>query len=386
MASIFSMDILDALWWSLGAYILIRLVRRDNPRLWVAFGLVAGIGLFTKLTIVFFLLALLVGIASTSARSRLRSRWFLMGALIAFVFLLPYIVWNASTGWPTVDFYIHHGGLSGEDTLDFVVTQILVANPVNIPLVFLGLYFLLRSREGASYRLFGVALVFLFVLFVVINAKPYFYEAAYPILISAGSVLASQKLGQPRRWVPKVMLIALVLSGILLAPLEMPLLPPSTFVGSYSALTGAANGASAQGNAGQFPQYLGDRFGWDTMTATIAQVYDSLPLSEQSASCIFASNYGEASALTFLGKSDKLPPVISGHNNYYIWGPGSCGAVLITVGVNATQLEKLYRNVTLAATVTCTYCMTTEDNLPVYVATNPSQSLASVWPLIKTFS
>jgi 4-amino-4-deoxy-L-arabinose transferase-like glycosyltransferase len=385
-ASIFSMDMLDILWWSLCAYIFIRLVRRDEPRLWLVFGLVAGLGLFTKLTIAFFLLALVVGILATPARRYLRSRWFWMGAAIAIVFLIPYVLWNAANGWATVDFYIHHGGLNGSGPVNFIAFQVLIANPVNIPVVIAGLYFLLRSSSGRSYRAIGFAVVFLFAFFVLINAKPYFYEAAYPAMLAAGAVILSQKAGQARKWVPKGLLAVLVVSGALLAPLEMPLLPPATYVGTYSALTGVANRAAAQGNAGQFPQYLGDRFGWSTMAQTLSKVYNSLPAGERSEACIFASNYGEASALTFLGKSYNLPPVISAHNNFYIWGPGNCGKVLITVGVNMTSLEQGYANVRKAGTILCNYCMTSENNLPVYVATNPTVSLASIWPSLKDFS
>jgi 4-amino-4-deoxy-L-arabinose transferase-like glycosyltransferase len=385
-ASIFSMDILDALWWSLCAYIFIRLLGRNEPRLWLAFGLVAGLGLFTKLTIAFFLLSLLVGILVTPARRYLYSRWFVLGAAVAIAFLVPYVLWNAANGWATVDFYIHHGGLNGTGPVDFIALQILIANPVNIPIVIAGLYFLLRSSSGGSYRAIGVALVFLFVLFVVINAKPYFYEAAYPILLAGGAVALTQKTGQVRKWVLKGLLVALVVSGALIAPLEMPFLPPTIYAGTYSALTGVANGAAAQGNAGQFPQYLGDRFGWNTMTQTVSEVYHSLPAQEQSEACVFASNYGEASAVAFLGKSDNLPPVISTHNNFYIWGPGNCGKVLITVGVNMTRLEQAYANVTQVGTIVCSYCMTNEDNVPVYLATNPTISLASVWSSLKDFS
>ncbi len=385
-SSIFSMDILDALWWSLAAYIVIRIVKRDQPRLWVAFGLVAGLGLFTKLTIAFFLVCLLLGVLATPARKNLLSKWFWAGVLIAVTFLVPYVVWNAMNGWPTPDFYIHHGGLNGGGPLDFVLLQILIASPVNLPLVFLGLYFFLQSQLGKNYRMFGIALALLFVLFTVTNAKPYFYEAAYPMLLAGGAVLAAQKAGNVRRWVPKGLVLALVVSGALLAPLEMPLLSPAVYANTYAGLTGVANGAEAQGNAGQFPQYLGDRFGWGTMTATTAGAYDNLPPGERTNACIFASNYGEASALIFLGKNYSLPPVISTHNNYYVWGPGSCGAVLITVGVQLSTLQKFYGNVTQVATVTCNYCMSNEDNLPVYLATGPTGSLESIWPSIKDFS
>ena len=386
-ASLFSMDILDVLWWSLGAYILIRIIHRDEPRLWLVFGLVAGLGLLTKLTIVFFLVSLVVGLLATSQRRQLRTKWFWIGAAIAVLFLVPYIVWNATNGWPTVDFYFQHGGLNGGGPADFILLQVLIMNPVNIPVVIAGLYFYLRSPLGDGYRLLGVALVFLYALFVVINGKPYFYEAAYPILIAAGAVVVSQtRFGEVRRWTPRALLVALVIAGAILAPLEMPLLQPGVFASTYSAATGAANAAGAQGNAGQFTQYLGDRFGWDTMTATVSQAFNSLPASERSQACVFASNYGEASALIFLGKGRGLPDVISSHNNFYVWGPGSCGSVLITVGVDPATLEQTYRNVTQVAVITCDYCMTSENDLPVYVATNPTVPLASIWASLKIFA
>lgn len=385
-SSIFSMDILDALWWSLAAYIIVRMVRRDKPRLWLAFGLVAGLGLFTKLTIAFFLICLLAGLLATPSRRYLRSKWFMAGALIAIAFLVPYAVWNAMNGFPTLDFYIHHGGLNGGGPLGFVLLQILIANPVNVPLAFIGLYFFLRSPLGKNYRFLGIALTILFVLFTLTNSKPYFYEGAYPMLLAAGAVATVQKAGQVRRWVPKGLILALAVSGALVAPIEMPLLQPATFVSTYTPLTGVANGAASQGNAGEFPQYLGDRFGWDSMTATVASVYYSLPPSEKVDACIFASNYGEASALIFLGKNYSLPPVISSHNNYYIWGPKDCGPTLITVGVDLSVLKRFYGNVTQLGTVTCDYCMSSEDNLPVYVATEPAGPLQSIWPDIKDFS
>ena len=101
---------------------------------------------------------------------------------------------------------------------------------------------------------------------------------------------------------------------------------------------------------------------------------------------MFASNHGEASALAFLGRNYSLSPVISAHNNFYVWGPGDCGAVLITVGVDLSVLQRFYANATRVATVTCDYCMANEDDLPVYLATGPTGSLRSVWPGIKDFS
>jgi hypothetical protein len=239
---------------------------------------------------------------------------------------------------------------------------------------------------GREYRLIGIGLSFLFLFFLLTNAKPYFYEAAYPILIAAGAIVIAQRARGFGRFLPAATLAALLCSGAVLVPLEMPLLPPGEFVKTYASLTGAANGAAAQGTSGQLPQYLGDRFGWDTLTSTVFGVYDSLPPNERAEACIFASNYGEASALTLLGSRYGLPRVISGHNNFYLWGPGKCGPVLITVGVSLSELRRGYTNITDAAQVVCDYCMTYENDLPVYVATDPSVGLQPIWSSLKDFS
>jgi 4-amino-4-deoxy-L-arabinose transferase-like glycosyltransferase len=388
-ASIFSMDILDALWWALASYVLIRAVRGEAPKLWLLFGLIAGIGMMTKLTIVFFLISVVVALLLTPGRFFLLTRWFWCGAAVAVLIVSPYIVWNAMNGWPTVDFYIHHGGLNGSGPFDFAALQVLILNPANIPLLILGFYFYLRSPAGRPYAVVGLASVLLFFLFLLINAKPYFYEGAFATILAGGAVAAegwAGARGRRRLWLPAGLVLAITLGGVVLAPLEMPLLPPATFVGVFGGLTGVANGAASQENSGQLPQYLGDRFGWDTMTATVASVYHGLGAQERAQACIFASNYGEASALTFLGRSYGLPPVISGHNNFFVWGPGSCsGQVIIAVGLSQAELLRSFNNVAATGVITCGYCVSYENNVTIYLATNPKVSVAGLWPSVKQF-
>ncbi|HEX3722834.1 MAG TPA: glycosyltransferase family 39 protein, partial [Nitrolancea sp.] len=126
--SIFSMDILDALLWSLVALVLMRLLRTGDQRLWLLIGLIAGIGLTTKVTMLFFGFALAAGLALSPSRSSFRSRWLYLGGLIALVFLLPYLIWNAIHGWPTIEFWQNYGG-SGGGPLGFLGNQILSTNP-----------------------------------------------------------------------------------------------------------------------------------------------------------------------------------------------------------------------------------------------------------------
>jgi hypothetical protein len=160
-----------------------------------------------------------------------------------------------------------------------------------------------------------------------------------------------------------------VVVAMLLAPIAMPVLTPQNVTNSYGS-------ADYQGSP------MPDRYGWSGMVSNLSIAYDTLPSSVRGAACIFTSNYGEASAVNFFGKSLGLPTAISGHNNYFIWGPGSCsGQVLITIGVNISVDEQAYGNVSVLTTLRCQYCISYEQLLPVYLCMNPNfTSIATLWP------
>ncbi len=384
--SIFSMDALDQLWWALAAYVLLLLIKRQSPRLWLLFGLVAGIGLATKLTILFWGLALVIGLLLTKQRRLLWNPALLGGGAIALVFLLPYILWNVANGLPTWEFWHNYGGITGDGPLAYLVNQIFLINPLTVPVAILGLIFFFRWPAGKPYRVFGWAFVFLYVLFTFIGTKSYFLAPAYPPLF-AGGALVIEKAAERRVWILPLAGTLLILSGILLAPLAMPVLPPAAFVSDYGFLTGQGNASAGQQNQGAFPQYLGDRFGWTHMAEMVSRVVQSLPPEERQQACIFTNNYGEAGALQLYGSSYHLPPVISGHNNYYLWGPGSCsGTVLITVGISPADLHQDFDSVTLATTLTCTYCMPEENDLPIYVVKQPKAPTERLWPAVKHYN
>ena len=358
--SLFSMDVLDQLWWALASLVLLRLLRRDAPRLWLLVGLVGAIALLTKLTFLFFGLALALALLVTPERRYLRTPWPWVAAGIAFVGLLPYLIWNALNGWPTVEFWRHYGGV-GTGPLAFFVAQVGQLNPLAVPLAAAGLVFYFR-QSGARYRLLGWTFVFVYLVLTVLGTKPYFLAPAYPILFAAGAVVFERLRLRPwLAWLRPAYVALLALAGILIAPEVMPILPPATTMHMYGTLL------------------LADRFGWDSLTRTVEQVYAALPPQQRARACVLTSNYGEAGALQLLGRPGRLPPVISGHNNYYLWGLGRCsGQVLITVGYAPADIQRAqarYAHVTLAATQRCQYCVAYEQTLPIYVLSGPTSAI-----------
>jgi 4-amino-4-deoxy-L-arabinose transferase-like glycosyltransferase len=373
--SLFSMDVLDQLWWALTALVLVRLLRCDTPRLWRLVGLVVAIALLTKLTVLFFCLALALALLVTPERRYLLTPWPWLAAGIAFLGLLPYLIWNALNGWPTWQFYHHYGGVGTTGPLAFLAAQLGQINPIAVPLAAAGLVFYFR-KAGERYRLLGWAFVFVSLLLIVLRTKPYFLAPAYPTLLAAGAVAFEQLRLRPwLLWLRPAYVAVLALVGVLLAPAVMPILSPATAVRVYGPLN----------------QVLADRLGWDSLTHTVEQVYAALPPAQRAQACVLAGNYGEAGALQQLARPGSLPPVISGHNNYYLWGPGTCtGQVLIVVGYSSSDIQSvrdLYAHITLAATERCQYCVTYEQNLPIYVLSGPTSPIfPQRWPSVKSYS
>ncbi|MGO8948977.1 MAG: ArnT family glycosyltransferase [Ktedonobacterales bacterium] len=384
--STYTYDVFDQFWWAVAATILIVLLRDERPRYWLALGVVAGLGLLTKETIVFWGFALVVGLLLTSQRRLLFTRWTLFGALIALALFLPFILWNAANGWASLQYWAGYSQnhSSPGTPLDFLLNQILVMNPFSLPLWVAGLWYFFFSARGARYRVFGWAYLILFVLFIAIQGKSYFLAPAYPPLFAGGAMLFGQWRMRWPRWVAAYPVV-LVLSAVLLAPAAMPVLPPNVYAHVYG--TGGNSGAQqASGDAYGLPQSLADRFGWESQVALIAKVYHSLPPKEQRVACIFASNYGEAGALLEFGGRYHLPPPISGHNAFYIWGPDGCtGQVIIAINVAPKDAARAFGSVTLAATTSCKACVSFENDAPILILRQPKEPFKEIWAQAKDY-
>ena len=205
--------------------------------------------------------------------------------------------------------------------------------------------------------------------------------------------MLEQLTRRPRRaWIRPASVVALALVGLLLAPYAMPILPPATFARIYGKRVARAGLPRRKTPPTSSRKTSPTRFGWDTLTQTVEQVYDGLPPEQRAQACVLTSNYGEAGALSLLAAPGRLPPIISGHNNYYVWGPGACtGQVLIVVGYSQTDVQgaaAFYSRATLGSTRQCRYCVAYEKEVPVYVLSGPKRAnfdIRELWPALKHY-
>jgi 4-amino-4-deoxy-L-arabinose transferase-like glycosyltransferase len=390
-SGIMSMDPFDQLWWALAAWLLVRLIKNQQPRMWLAFGIVIGVGLLDKLTIGFFVVALLFGLLLSEQRKLLFNRWLILGGVIALVMMSPYLAWQAAHGFPVLEYTRQYSsGKTFQATpVEYFFQQVVTVNPLALPLWLGGLYFLFFVPAGKPYRAFGWAYIFLYAFFMLQKAKFYWLSPIYPALF-AGGAYALELLAQQRprlNWLQPAYIWTIAISGLLIVPFAIPILPSEAFI-RLNSLTGGAGEVKAESLVSSaLPQSYADRYGWREMVGVVKQAYDTLTPQEKADACILARNYGEAGAVDFYGPALGLPKAISGHNSYFIWGPQGCtGKVIITINYPLQDLSGGFDSVQAAGHTSCTYCMPFENNAPIFIARGLKAPIEGAWPSVKDFN
>jgi hypothetical protein len=325
--SILTMNGFESLFWMGCVYFVIRIVRTGDSRLWLWFGVLAGLGIENKHSTLLFLAAFVVGLLVTPERRELAKPWIWVAGGIALLIFLPNILWQIRHGFPTLE-DLQNVKRMGKNVVlspgQFVAQQILLLHPLLFPIWLAGLVSFLFGR-GSRLRILGWTSVVLLALMIALKAKNYYLTPIYPMLFASGAVategwLERRAWSRGRTW-PKAALAAYVLAaGAILAPAILPILPPEKLL-AYQRRLHVAPPKSEAAHSGPLDQRLGDQFGWPELVADVARIYRSLPEEERARTGIFASNYGEAGALHLFGPAYGLPSAICAHQNHYFWGP-----------------------------------------------------------------
>jgi hypothetical protein len=380
------------LWlWPLTALYVLRIVKGADPRLWLAAGAAIGVCLESKYSVIFFAAALVLGLALTPQRRVLTTRWFVAGALLALLVALPNFIWQAVHGFPMWE--LLRNGANGKNVIAgpvlFLFQQLLITNLFLSPVWIIGFVWLLRNNTA---RFLGYAYAILIAIMIALHAKHYYPADVYPILMAAGGV-AVEAWTVRLAVVRGAVVVAAILAGLFFLPFSLPILPEQTMA-DYSVFVGRALHISRSAlqterfRSAVLPEDWADMHGWPELTATIAHIYDALPPTERAQAAIVTSNYGEAAAIDFFGRAYGLPPAISGHNNYWLWGThGYTGNVLIDVNGDCgkTDFPGLFQHARLATHSNPPWVISYEQNIPISVCTGITKPLAQIWPQLRMY-
>lgn len=384
--SFFSMNAFEPLFWLICAWLVVRILKGASPGLWLAFGVVAGIGLENKHSMLVFGFAVAAGLLLSGESRVFRSKWIWLGALIALLLFLPNLVWEARHGWPQVEVVRNAQRFKNLEIspLRFLFEQVLFLHPLELPLWIGGLVWYFASAEGKRFRFLGWAYLIVLGIFLFMNGKSYYPLPYYPMLLAGGGVAFERFLASPsrRRWAVAFPSI-LVVAGAATIPFGVPMLPVGAFL-RYSSGLPVFHIRTERDPTVPLPQLYADMFGWDNMANAISGVYHNIPLAERNGCAILAGNYGEAGAIDYYGPKLGLPKAISGHNSYFDWGPRQyTGDCVIIFGERSREFIKLFGDVEQVATISNPHAMEVEQNVPVFVCRKPIVPLSVLWPHFK---
>lgn len=388
MLNFFSMNSFDVLFWTVGMLVVVKIIKNENPKLWLLFGIVAGFGAQNKFSMPFLCFGIAIGLLLTSERKHLMQKWFWLGAALAAIIFLPHVIWQIANNFPTQEF-VNNATLNKNvqsSPLEFLIGQIMQMSPFTFPIWGIGLGYLFFSKKGKAFRLFGWCYIAVFALFVLQRGKVYYLSPIYPILFAGGSVAIAEFIHKRQwNWLRPTLITILAVSAILVAPFALPLLPVQSFI-AYAKTMGVESRPEERHEMGKLPQHFADMFGWKEKTDAVARAYHMLTPKEQAQCAIFTFNYGRAGAIDFFGRHYDLPKTICNHNNYWLWGPREyTGEIVIVLAKDLGEFREQFQSVELVETIPCEYCMPFEADTQVYICRGLKKPIKEVWQSIKSF-
>ena len=384
----YSMNSPDILVWLVAAHAMLALVERTTLGRWAWLGIVLGLGLLNKISVLWLGAAVLAAILFTPLRRELRRPGPYVAGLLALVIFTPYLIWNARLGFPHLEFMRNATAnkYSSLTRLRFLADQVRGMNPFTFLVSLPGLAWCLAGREGKRYRVLGVSFLTVFgILLANAHTKSEYVAAAYPALFACGGV-AVERLSRswPRGAVPALAGL-LVVTGALLAPFALPILPVESYI-RYARRMGVAPSTPENQKLSRLPQFFADMQGWEELAEDVSRAYLTLPEAERKTTVAFVTNYGEAGALELFSGKYLLPRVICKHNSYWLWGVGPTPiTTFIRLGGRPEDYLGSYEDVTASGVHTCRNAMPYEDDLGIFIARKRRIPVERAWAEYRHF-
>lgn len=372
--TILTMNTVEHVFWLACILIVIEIANGASEKWWLAFGALAGLGLQNKHSMLFLGAAIVAAMILTPLRRSLARPWIWIGGAIAALIFLPNVLWEIRHDWATLEL-LQNVKNTGKNVVlapvPFVIQQAMMLNPFTAPLWIAGLIWLFTRRE---YRFLAWTYVLLLALFIRLEAKDYYLAPIYPALFAAGAVVITKKR------IAAIAVAALIVIGCAISvPLALPILTPEQYL-AYQRKLGVKPQPAEVSHTSELPQIFADQFGWEEMVRQVARYYHSLPEEERKKTAIYTNNYGQAGAIDFYGPKYGLPKAISGHQNYFLWGPrGYTGESIILIEWDSdgpwTSLQQVGRRYHPLAMP--------DENGPIWHGRGLKKPLNEVWPSVK---
>lgn len=381
--SLFTPTAFDELIWLMTTWLILRMVKQNNPKMWIYIAIVVALGLLNKYSVLFLIAGFLIAFITDGKARLFFSRYFLLAILTGIVIITPNIIWQYNHGWPVL---IHMSELKSSqlDLLGYsgFFLYLFSFSQGSIIIWLTGLAALLFLKMEKEYRYLGIASLSIMILFFLMKGKGYYVLGLFPFLFAfAGYVLEKYMKGSRSaiKWslfsVSAIMSLAALPSGL-----------PVLSFDSYNKYLQSTRHFICHplmewdnGEAHQFPQAYSDMTGWKELAGYAAKAYNSLNDDEKTKCTIYCErSYGYAGAVYFYGHEFNLPLPVTFHESYVFWAPDSIpDGPMIYIFRNKTDIEKLFSDISETGTIKDKYFR--EPGLTVYLCKSPKKDICPIY-------
>lgn len=380
-AQLFQPVVFDIFFWTLSGYFFIKMLKTDDPSVWLPLGASWAIGFLNKYNIVFMVVSCIIALLLTPQRKLIFSKQFLYATVLGLLIISPNLYWQYQHGFPV----FHHMKELSETQLvnvklsDFFFNQILMHIHAFVLWVF-GLWAIFYYKKERF--LLPLALMFLVAMgfFVLGRAKSYYTLGLYPMFLAVGACMIE------RYWVKTAQHVALI--GVIIIPL--PLLPIGLPVFSHEGMVeyfkkvkpyiGDGFLRWETGKVHDITQDYADMTGWQEMTDLVEKAYLKLSDAEKKNCLVYGENYGQASAVAILNKNKEMPYPISFSDNYVYWLPDNVdlqNLVLIRINDEEGDIGEIFNKFEVAGEMTNIYAR--ERGSKIWVCKEPKPVFAAFY-------
>jgi hypothetical protein len=320
--SLFQPVHIDLLFWTLSFYIVIKYLNSEEDKYLLWFGIVAGLALLNKYLIALLFIIILVVVPFTRYRNIFRKKTFWFGIGAGALIFLPNIIWQLVHGLPVINHLseLADTQLVNVDKQAFLIEQVISPGAASF-LTIAGLLYLLFNKRQKGIRFLGVVVIVVIVALMLMQGKSYYTQGVFPFLISAGAVYYGSVL---RKWyIRSGFLILLILITFFLLPFGLPVYKTDGLIKYFDTLEskyGVDFGRTFEDRSKHsLPQDYADMLGWEELTEITNSGWQQI--TDKKAAFIYCENYGQAGAITVIGRKYGLPEAVSFNESFRYWIP-----------------------------------------------------------------
>jgi hypothetical protein len=375
---------IDLILWTLFFFLVLRYINTSSEKYLIFLGLTAGLALLNKYLIGILFFSFLIIIPFTQYRTLFKNKKFWYGILSGILVFSPNLIWQIVNGLPVINHLseLKRTQLVNVDQGAFLFEQILMPGVATI-LTIAGLMFLIFNKKMIKFRFLGFVIISVIITLMLLHGKSYYTQGIFPFLIAAGAVSYGNLL--KKTWQQVLLALLIIILTLPIIPIGIPVYRTKGLV-KYFRNIGTRYGMDfvcrfEDNSIHSLPQDYADMLGWEELTRITSEAWQRIP--DKKAAFIYGENYGQAGAITVIGKKYGLPEAVCFSESFRFWFPKKFDPEITSmVYINdemGDDVRQIFRKITKVGSITNPDAR--EFGTEVYLCEDPVDSFNKFWQL-----